>query len=150
MDIIEQHVFASVHTDFTSHFQKWLSMLLDDQTLYVTLDTTLTPQIVQNGYDVTVSQLSGGEKTSVALAYRLALNRVMSDVFAAIKTKNLLILDEPTDGFSEEQLDRVRDVLTALPTGQLIIVSHEPKVETFVDHVLRVTKENHISIISHA
>jgi len=148
MDIIEQHVFSTVHADFNSHFQKWLGMLLDDEAINVTLDATLSPQIRQNGYDVSVNQLSGGEKTSVALAYRLALNRVISDVFASIKTKNLLILDEPTDGFSEEQLDRVRDVLTALPSGQLVIVSHEPKVETFVDHVLRVTKSQHISTIT--
>ena len=148
MDIIEQHVFTTVHADFNAHFQRWLGMLLDDETISVNLDATLSPQVHQNGYDVAVSQLSGGEKTSVALAYRLALNRVISDVFASIKTKNLLILDEPTDGFSEEQLDRVRDVLTALPSGQLVIVSHEPKVETFVDHVLRITKSQHTSTIN--
>lgn len=147
MDIMEQHVFTNVHADFSSHFQKWLEMLLDEQAISVTLDSTLSPQIMQNGYDVSVSQLSGGEKTSVALAYRLALNRVISDVFATIKTKNILILDEPTDGFSDEQLDRVRDVFSALPAGQLVIVSHEPKVETFVDHILRVQKENHLSQI---
>jgi exonuclease SbcC len=46
-----------------------------------------------------------------------------------IKTKDLVILDEPTDGFSEQQLDKMRGVLEELNAEQLIIVSHEQKIE---------------------
>jgi len=48
---------------------------------------------------------------TAALAYRLSLNQVINNLMSTIKTRDLLILDEPTDGFSGEQLDRMRDIL---------------------------------------
>ena len=45
-----------------------------------------------------------------------------------IKTRDLLILDEPTDGFLEQQLDRMRDLLDELDAKQIILVSHEDKI----------------------
>ena len=54
-------------------------------------------------------------------------------------------MDEPTDGFSRKQLDRVRDVLDILNMRQIIIVSHEPEIESYVDHVLKVTKRDGVS-----
>ena len=91
--------------------------------------------------------LSGGEKTSISLAYRLALNKVINDCIENIKTKDLLILDEPTDGFSSEQLDTLRDVLDIIKISQIIIVSHEPKIESYVNYVMRVQKIDHKSTI---
>ena len=90
--------------------------------------------------------LSGGERTAIALAYRLSLNQVINSLLSKIKTKDLVILDEPTDGFSEQQLDKMRDVLQQLKIGQLIIVSHEQKIESFVENVIRFKKEHGISI----
>jgi exonuclease SbcC len=62
----------------------------------------------------------------------------------------VVILDEPTDGFSEQQLDKVRDILQELHIKQLLIVSHEPKIESFVDHIIRLKKENGVSKIINA
>ena len=62
-----------------------------------------------------------------------------------IKTRDIVILDEPTDGFSEQQLDKIRDVLQQLNVKQLIIVSHEQKIESFVENVIRFKKVNGIS-----
>ena len=111
------------------------------------MDEEFTPIVMQNGYETEVGSLSGGEKTSLALAYRLALNKVINDVIENIKTKDLIILDEPTDGFSSEQLDKVREVVDLLGLQQIIIVSHETKIETFVDNVIRVRKEEHVSSV---
>ena len=111
------------------------------------LDDTFSVVAEQDGYESSVENLSGGEKTSVALAYRLALNRVINDVMSTIRTKDLLILDEPTEGFSSEQLDKVREVLDELGAKQVIIVSHESKVESFVDHVIRIEKHGGVSIV---
>jgi exonuclease SbcC len=91
----------------------------------------------------------GGERTAVALAYRLALNQVINSVLSTIKTKDLLILDEPTDGFSEQQLDKVRDILHELDVKQLIIVSHERQIESFVDTIIRLKKENAKTVYTH-
>lgn len=147
MDVMEKHVFTSIYYQFNERFQHWFEMLLGDDTIQVRLDDTFTPIIEQNGYETSLENLSGGEKTSCALAYRLALNKAINDIIVTINTKELLILDEPTDGFSTEQLDRVRDVLDDLNLKQVILVSHENKIESFVDHVVRVEKEGHSSRI---
>ena len=145
---IEKQVMVNLHHIFNSLFQEWFSMLIDDENVYSHLDDSFTPIIEQNGYEISFVNLSGGEKTSAALAYRLALNKVINDVVGQIKTKELLILDEPTDGFSSEQLDKVRDVLERLNLKQIIIVSHESKIESFVENVIRVNKQGHISYVS--
>ena len=64
-----------------------------------------------------------------------------------IKTKDLLILDEPTDGFSSEQLDKVRDVLERLNLRQTLVVSHESKIESFVENVVRISKQEGVSLV---
>ena len=64
-----------------------------------------------------------------------------------IKTKDIVVLDEPTDGFSEQQLDKMIDVLLQLDVNQLIIVSHEQKIEGFVENVIKFKKENGISVV---
>ena len=58
---------------------------------------------------------------------------------------NLLILDEPTDGFSKTQLSKVRDVLQELKSQQIILVSHEKELETYVDNIFQITKQEGIS-----
>lgn len=144
---IEKQVMIHVHRLFNQLFQEWFSILIDDETITSRIDDSFTPVIEQNGYEVSFLNLSGGEKTSAALAYRLALNRVINDIIHDIKTKDILILDEPTDGFSSEQLDKVREVLEKLNLRQTIIVSHESKIESFVENVIRVQKEGHVSTI---
>ncbi len=142
---IEKHVMVTIHRLFNQFFKEWFSMLIDDEQVTGRIDDMFTPVIEQNGYEISFSYLSGGERTSAALAYRLALNRVINDVIHSVKTKDLLILDEPTDGFSSEQLDKVRDVLEKLGLKQTIVVSHESKIESFVENVIRVRKEGHVS-----
>ncbi len=145
METMEKHVMLSVLRDFDMLFREWFNILMDDDSLQARIDAGFTPVIEQNTYETSYDFLSGGEKTSIALAYRLALNKVINDLCEDIKTKSLLILDEPTDGFSSEQLDKVRDVLLELKLGQTIIVSHEEKIESFVDKTIRVVKKDHVS-----
>ena len=144
-ETIEKQVMLNIHHLFNLLFQEWFSILIDDENIYSRLDDSFTPIIEQNGYEVSFHNLSGGEKTSAALAYRLSLNKVINQVIQEIRTKDLLILDEPTDGFSSEQLDKVREVLDRLGLKQTIIVSHESKIESFVERVIRINKEGHVS-----
>lgn len=145
MDTMEKHIMLQVYRQFNEVFKTWFNLLIEDETISVRLDDEFTPIIEQNGYETYIENLSGGEKTAVALSYRLALNKVIYDVSTSIKTKDLLMLDEPTDGFSSEQLDRIRDVLEQLNMRQIIIVSHEPKIESFVNSIIRIGKEEHAS-----
>src|SRR3989339_697949 len=148
MESMEKQVMASLYHAFNEVFCEWFSMLIDDPLLSVRLDEEFGPVIEQNGYETEYESLSGGEKTSLALAYRLSLNKIINDLVPSIKTNNLIILDEPTDGFSTEQLDKVRDVLAQLDIPQIIIVSHEQKVEGFVDRIIKIRKNDHVSSMS--
>ncbi|MBS3117823.1 SMC family ATPase [Candidatus Woesearchaeota archaeon] len=147
LDVIERHVFSKVHRDFDVLFQKWFSILVAEEGFSVRLDSDFTPLIEQNSHDIDYTFLSGGEKTACALSYRLALNQVINNVLSTIKTNDVIILDEPTDGFSSEQLERVRYVLEELDLQQVILVSHEPKIESFVNNVIHLRKENHVSFV---
>ncbi len=144
---IEKIIMQKIHLELNELFQKWFKMLIDDETIEVRIDEEFTPIITQNNYENDISNLSGGEKTAVALAYRLALNKVINDMINNIKTKDIIILDEPTTGFSSEQLDKMRDVLYELDIKQLIMVSHESKMESYVQNVIRINKNEHNSQI---
>ena len=130
LEMVEKHVMVNINQEFDSQFQKWFGMLVDDPGKQAKIDEEFTPIIQQDGLDQDVSYLSGGEKTSVALAYRLALNGIVRRVSTGMNS-NLLILDEPTDGFSKEQLSKVREILDEIQSPQIILVSHERELREF-------------------
>ena len=136
---MERYVMESLRYDFNESYGEWYSLLVDDPTKTSRIDEKFAPVLEQDGYEQNVESLSGGEKTSVALAYRLAINSTMRRQADILKS-NLLILDEPTDGFSREQMEKVREILDSLRSEQIIMVSHERELEGFVEHVFRVTK----------
>ena len=147
ISFIERNVMIRLKTEFSKLFARWFSMLVSD-VFEVWLDDNFTPIIEYQDYEIDYSYLSGGERTAVALAYRLSLNQVVNSLLSKIKTRDIVILDEPTDGFSEQQLDKMRDVLRQLDVGQLIIVSHEQKIEGFMENVMRFRKEHGISKVA--
>ncbi len=146
MQQIEKQVMLKLNLEFNLLFKRWFSVLVEDA-LDARIDLEFSPIIEQAGYDMDYSYLSGGERTALALAYRLALNQVINSMLSRLSTKSILILDEPTDGFSSEQLDRMRQVLDDINVEQLILVSHESKIENFVDNVINFSKDNNTTIV---
>lgn len=142
---IERHFMLELRHRFDPLFRDWFNLLIEDELLNVRIDDDFAPIIEQEGYEAGYENLSGGESASVALAYRLALNKVVNTLIEEIKLTDIIILDEPTDGFSHDQLDKIRDIITELNIPQTIIVSHEPKVESYVENVIRIQKEGGIS-----
>ena len=145
LEQIESQVLISIKEEFNKLFQKWFYLLIEVGDIDVEIDEYFTPVINQSGYRLEVESLSGGEKTSIALAYRLALNEIIRRMI--MLDDNLLILDEPTDGFSKEQLIQIKHVLDELSAAQVIVVSHEKELEGFVETIFRVVKESEKSQI---
>ena len=137
---VEKAVMLKVHEQLNDLFQEWFRVLMEEESISAKLDESFAPFVEISGYDIPLENLSGGEKNGCALAYRLALNKVINLSVPKIKTHDLLILDEPTDGFSSQQLEKMRDVLSQLDLPQIIIVSHEQKVESFVENVIKIGK----------
>ena len=148
VSLMEKQFMKKVHSDFDALFKDWFTVLVENEDLEISLSYDFSPKILQNGYDIGYDHLSGGERTAAALAYRLALNQIINTLMSDINTKDLLILDEPTDGFSAEQVDKLRMILDDLAIKQVIIVSHDPKIESFVDNVIRFEKINGVSEIA--
>ena len=142
---IEKGVLISIRTEFNELFQKWMEELIDDPTKEISIDETFTPVISQDGVTQNVLYLSGGEKTGVALAYRLALNELVRRHESV--DSNLLILDEPTDGFSKDQLHKMTSILAKLEAKQIILVSHDRELENCADYKYIVTKSGGESVI---
>ena len=140
LEQIESQVLITVKEEFNKLFQKWFYLLIEVGDIDVEIDEFFTPIVNQSGYRLEVDSLSGGEKTSIALAYRLALNEIIRRM--VMLEDNLLILDEPTDGFSKEQLVQIKYVLEELTAAQVIVVSHEKELEGFVETIFRVFKES--------
>ena len=143
---IEKSVMIKLKSEFSKLFSDWFSMMVSDN-FHVSLKDDFTPTIEYQNYEINYQYLSGGERTAIALAYRLSLNQVINSFLSDIKTKDIVILDEPTDGFSEQQLDKMREVLEQLNVKQLIIVSHEQKIESFVENIIRFGKEKGVSFL---
>ena len=133
-----QNLKTGINERFNLLFQDWFSELMEVADISVRIDESFTPMVEQDGYEIDASSLSGGERTSLALAYRLALNTMVKQ--QSTSEGGLLILDEPTDGFSSAQLLRLRDVLQETGCEQVIMVSHEKELESFVDNIYEVSR----------
>ena len=143
LEDIERSALMSINEQFRVLFERWFNELLGESDYDATIDEDFKPVVRYEKYDMSISTLSGGERTSVALAYRLALNSMIKRALG-LKT-NILILDEPTDGFSKDQLYKLKDILAKMETDQIIIVSHEKELENIADSIYLVEKKNGLS-----
>jgi exonuclease SbcC len=101
-----------------------------------------------SGEEVPITNLSGGEKTSVALAYRLSLANLSAQI-SAIKPSEILILDEPTVGFDQEDIKALPTTLKNIKTiPQIIIVTHEEELKNAADYKFEVKKVSGKSVVT--
>ena len=145
VQLIEDYVLDTVNYKFNELFKEWFELLVEDTSKTVRVDEKFNPIIQQNEFEQTFEWLSGGEKAGIALAYRLALNSLIRRQPTGFRPE-LLMLDEPTDGFSKEQLTKVSNILSDIENKQVIIVSHNQEFVK-LDQIISVTKENDISRI---
>jgi len=147
VELIERQTMIQTNLRFSQHFQRFFSYLVDDPDLSVRVTDDFSPVFERQGYVQEFDTLSGGERTSIALAYRLALNTIVQEDIGT-GTGDLVILDEPTDGFSKEQIQKMREILGALHSRQVILVSHEKELESMADRMMLVEKVNGTSKVS--
>ncbi len=147
VELIEKQTMVQTNARFSHHFQRFFLSLVDDPDLRVRVMEDFSPLFERQGYSQEFDSLSGGERTSIALAYRFALNVIVKEDVGS-GTGDLVILDEPTDGFSKEQIQKMRDILEELRSRQVILVSHEKELESMADRIVLVEKVNGTSRIS--
>jgi exonuclease SbcC len=136
---MERSVMSLMAEEMDEASSRWFGALVEDPDLVLTIDEDFVPSVAHQDFEMDLAALSGGERTAAAFAYRLALNGLVR-ANATPDQRNLLILDEPTDGFSREQLARMGNVFTDLAADQVVIVSHDRELRTFADLVHLVEK----------
>ena len=146
VELIEKQTLSQAAARFNDHFQRFFTSLVDDPDMVVRVKEDFSPIFEREGFEQDFEALSGGERTSMALAYRFALNSVVKETISS--RPELVILDEPTDGFSKEQVFKMRGLLDELDSRQVILVSHERELESMADHIFRVEKKNGSSVVS--
>jgi len=137
---MEKELLAHAQTQFDRAFARFFASLVDDPSLTARTDASFTPEVMIAGEATPAEALSGGERTSLALAFRLALASVVRSL-GAVRLETLL-LDEPTDGFSSEQVVRMGELLEELALPQVVVVSHESQLTGIADRTIRVTKRD--------
>lgn len=93
-----------------------------------------------------LDMVSGGEKIAIALSLRLGITQAMRN-----GDLDTILLDEPTiflDTTRRNELINLIKEINSLP--QMIIVTHEEQLENAADNLIKVSKDNGISKVTHS
>ncbi|MGI0053502.1 MAG: hypothetical protein ACRECR_04495, partial [Thermoplasmata archaeon] len=137
---LERRRLAQSQLEFNRAFARYFRTLVEDPNLAARCDAAFAPWVDIDGDETPAEALSGGERTALALAYRLAMGRTVRSL-GRLRI-DTLILDEPTDGFSPEQVARMGELLAELELPQVLLVSHESQLAGIADRVIRVVKDD--------
>lgn len=145
-----------LRSEFIVYLERVVQQVLDGligegPLLIVKIDGTYTPIIKsEEGYERYVSNLSGGERTLLAFAYRLGLGQLIMQSRTG-HGLYLLLLDEPTESLGREDgsVDRLAEAISRLKAiEQIIAVTHSEAFAEKAEHVIRVEKEASVSKMS--
>jgi len=146
-----------LRSEFVTYLQRVIQQVLDElvgaagPTLIVSIDEAYSPIVKsEEGFEREVTNLSGGERTLLAFAYRLGLGQLImqSRTGHGLYT---LILDEPTESLGREDgsIDRLAEAISRLKAiEQIIAVTHSEAFAEKAEHVIRVEKEAGVSRVT--
>ena len=112
--------------------------------LNLVIDETYTPYVVsEGGVEREAANLSGGERTLLAFAYRLGLGQLIMQSRTG-RGLSMLLLDEPTESLGTEDgsIDRLAEAISRFKAiEQTIAVTHNEAFAEKAEHVIRFEKE---------
>jgi exonuclease SbcC len=139
-----------LRSEFISILRNFVQQILDSLVggegplLNVIIDETYTPYVKsESGAEREVSNLSGGERTLIAFAYRLGLGQLIMQSRTG-HGLSMLLLDEPTESLGREDgsIDRLAEAISRLKAiEQIIAVTHSEGFAEKAEHVIRLDKE---------
>jgi len=144
ISLVEDRVRSIAYGKFRSLFIEYFLRLMEGhEIISVDLDPEFKPvvRVRTDRGSGEITQPSGGQLTSVSLAYRLALNAVARGMTPQLR-KSTLILDEPTYGFSPERVEKLRELLMEISSGgqrQIIVVTHDRTLLSIGDCKIRLS-----------
>ena len=146
-----------LRSEFVKVLRNFVQQVLDSLVggeatlLNVVVDKTYTPYVKsESGADREVSNLSGGERTLLAFAYRLGLGQLIMQSRTG-HGLSMLLLDEPTESLGREDgsINRLAEAISRFKAiEQIIAVTHSEAFAEKAEHVITLEKEAGISKIS--
>lgn len=146
-----------LRSEFVKVLRNFVQQVLDSLVggeapmLNVIIDETYTPYVKsESGQDREVANLSGGERTLLAFAYRLGLGQLIMQSRTG-HGLGLLLLDEPTENLGTEDgsIDRLAEAISRFKAiEQIIAVTHSEAFAEKAEHVIVLEKEAGISKVS--
>jgi exonuclease SbcC len=143
--------------EFVKILRNFVQGVLDDLVggeaplLNVLVDETYTPYVKsESGAEREVSNLSGGERTLLAFAYRLGLGQLIMQSRTG-HGLSMLLLDEPTESLGREDgsIDRLAEAISRFKAiEQIIAVTHSEAFAEKAEHVIKLEKEAEVSKVS--
>jgi len=140
--------------EFVAYLQRMIQQSLDElvggvgPALVVKVDETYSPMVKgEEGYEREVANLSGGERTLLAFAYRLGMGQLITQSRTG-HGLHMLLLDEPTESLGPEDgsIERLAEAVSRLKAiEQIIAVTHSEVFAEKAEHVIRVEKEAGVS-----
>jgi exonuclease SbcC len=132
------------------YVQKTYNNINPTSTFLIRIDENYTPEVKIRNYTRSYRDLSGGERTDIALAYRIGLGNAIYEARTGTPME-LLILDEPTENLGNEEGDRsieqLAQMLANLKVQQIITITHDQTFARFADHTIQIRKINEKSQI---
>lgn len=139
-----------LRSEFVKILRNFVQQVLDNLVggegplLNVLIDETYTPYVKsEGGIEREVSNLSGGERTLLAFAYRLGLGQLIMQSRTG-RGLSMLLLDEPTESLGREDgsIDRLAEAISRFKAiEQIIAVTHSEAFAEKAEHVIRFEKE---------
>jgi exonuclease SbcC len=146
-----------LRSEFVKVLRNFVQQVLDNlvggegQFLNVLIDENYSPYVKsEGGVEREVSNLSGGERTLLAFAYRLGLGQLIMQSRTG-HGLSMLLLDEPTESLGREDgsIDRLAEAISRIKAvEQIIAVTHSEAFAEKAEHVIRLEKEAGISKVS--
>jgi exonuclease SbcC len=145
-----------LRSEFVKVLRNFVQQVLDKLVsegamLNVSIDDTYTPYVLsESGVEREVSNLSGGERTLLAFAYRLGLGQLIMQSRTG-HGLSMLLLDEPTESLGREDgsIDRLAEAISRFKAiEQIIAVTHSEAFAEKAEHVITLEKEAGISVVS--
>jgi exonuclease SbcC len=146
-----------LRSEFVKVLRNFVQQVLDSlvggegSLINVLIDETYTPYVrSEGGVEREVSNLSGGERTLLAFAYRLGLGQLIMQSRTG-HGLTMLLLDEPTESLGREDgsIDRLAEAIARFKAiEQIIAVTHSEAFAEKAEHVITLEKEAGISKIS--
>ena len=145
-----RNIQPRLRSEFINYLQRVIQQMLDDlvggvgPSLFVQIDEDYSPTMKgEENFERDVSNLSGGERTLLAFAYRLGLGQLIMQLRTG-HGLSMLLLDEPTEslGIEDGSIDRLAEAISRLKAiEQIIAVTHSEAFAEKAEHVIRVEKE---------